>query len=71
MKIAAAGIPEYEIHRIPRPGYENLFNNSSKRLLGAKTAGQLFTGYEMFQAKFEECNFQDMYSYTYILKYFF
>ena len=34
----------------------------------AKTAGQFFTGYETFQDIFEECNFQDMYSYVYILK---
>ena len=41
----------------PRPGYENLFNNSSKRPLGAKTAGQFFKVYETCQAKFEECDF--------------
>ena len=63
MKTAAAGI--YEIYRTrgmksigrPRPGYENLFNNSYERPQGAKTAGQFFTGYETFQAEFEECNF--------------
>ena len=32
----------------PRLGYENLFNNSSKRPRGAKTAGQFFMGYETF-----------------------
>ena len=48
----------------PRPGYENLFNNSFKRPLGAKTAGQFFKGYETCQARFEECNFQDMYNYA-------
>ena len=53
-----------------RLGYENLLNNSSKRPRGAKTAGQPFMGYETFQAKFEECNFQDMYSYVNMLKYF-
>ena len=42
----------------PRPGKENLFNKSSKRPPGAKTAGQFFTVYETFQAKFEEFNFQ-------------
>ena len=41
----------------PRPEYENLFNNSSKRPLCAKTAGKFFTRYETFQAKFEESNF--------------
>ena len=54
----------------PRPAYENAFNNLSKRPRGAKTPGQFFTGYETFQAKFEEFNFQDMYGYAYILKYF-
>ena len=37
---------------------------------GAKIAEQFFTGYETFQAKFEEFNLQDMYSYAYIQKYF-
>ena len=32
----------------PRPGYENLFNNSSKRPRGAKTAGQFVTGCKAF-----------------------
>ena len=41
----------------PRPGYENLFNNSYKRPRRANTAGQFFTGCKTFQAKFEECNF--------------
>ena len=54
----------------PRPGYENLFNNSSMRSLSAKTAGQFFKGYETCQARYEECSFQDMYNYAYILKYF-
>ena len=54
----------------PRPGYENLFNNSFKRQLGAKAAGQFFKAYETCQARFEECNFQDMYNYAYILKHF-
>ena len=70
MKTAVGGIPGYEIHRTSKTRNENLFNNSSKRPWGAKTAGQLFTRYETLQAKFEECNFQDMYSYAYILKYF-
>ena len=34
-----------------------------------KTARQFFTGYETFQALFEECNFQDMYNYVHVLKY--
>ena len=54
----------------PRPGYENLFNNSSKGTLGAKTAGQFFEGFETCQVKNEECSFQKMYNYAYILKYF-
>ena len=70
MKTKAAGIPWYEIQRTPRPGYENLFNNLNKRPRGVKTAAQFFMEYETFWAKFEECNFQDMYSYAYILKYF-
>ena len=52
----------------PRPEYENLFDNSFKRPRRAKTNGQFFTGYEIFQARFEEFNFQYMYSYAYILK---
>ena len=36
----AARIPGY-----PRPGYENMFNNLSKRPRGAKTVEQFFTGY--------------------------
>ena len=67
MRTAAAGIPGYEFYRT---GYENLFNNSFKRPLGAKTAGQFFKGYETCQARFKECNFQDMYNYAYILKHF-
>ena len=39
-----------------RQGYENLFNNSSKRPRSAKTAGKFLTGYETFQARFEERN---------------
>ena len=54
----------------PRTGYKNSVNNSFKRPRGAKTAGQFFTGYETFQAKFEEFNFQGVYDYAYILKYF-
>ena len=54
----------------PRPKYEKLFNNSSNRPRGVKTAGQLFKGYETFQTKFEEFNSQDMYGNAYILKYF-
>ena len=50
--------------------YENLFNNSSKRPRGAKTTGDYFKEYESFPAKFEECNFQDMYSYACIREYF-
>ena len=41
----------------PRPGYENLVSNSSKRPPCTKTAGKFFTGWETFQVKFEECNF--------------
>ena len=70
MKTAAAGIRGMKPIGRPRPGYENLFSNSYERPRGANTAGQFFTGYETFQAKFEECNFQNMYSYAYILKYF-
>ena len=55
----------------PRPECGNLFNNTCKRSLGTKTATRLFMGYEIFSAKFEECNFQDMYSYVYIPKYHF
>ena len=40
----------------PRPGYANVFNNSSKRPQGARRAAHFFTGYETFQAKLEECN---------------
>ena len=40
----------------PRPGCENLFNNSFKRTRSAKTGGEFFTGYETFQVKFEECH---------------
>ena len=54
----------------PRPEHENLFNNSFKRPLGAKTAGQFYKSYETCQARSEECNFQDMYNYAYILKHF-
>ena len=54
----------------PRPGYENLFNNSFKSPLGVKTSRQIFKAYETCQARFEECNFQDMYNYVYILKHF-
>ena len=55
----------------PRPEHENLFNNSFKRPLGAKTAGQVFKAYETCQARFGGCNFQDMYNYANILKRFF
>ena len=52
----------------PRPGYENVFNNSFKRPLGAKTAGLFFKGYKTCQARFEERNFHGTYNYAYILK---
>ena len=39
------------------PGYENLFNNLSRRRRSAKSAEQFFAGWETFQAKIEECNF--------------
>ena len=54
----------------PRPGYENLFNNSFKKQRGAKTAGQFFMGHKTFRPKFEQFNFQDIYGWAYILKYF-
>ena len=55
MKTAASGIPGYEIHRKSNTGVcGNLFNNSSKRSLGVKTAGQFFKGYETCQDRYEE-----------------
>ena len=57
MKTAAAGILGHETIERPRPGYENLLNNSSKRPLGAKTVGQFFKGNETCHTRFEECNF--------------
>ena len=57
MKTAAAGILGHETIERPRPGYENLLNNSSKRPLGAKTVGQFFKGNETCQTRVEECNF--------------
>ena len=55
----------------PKTGYENLLNNSYKRLHGAKIGPQFLKGNYNFLNKFEECNFHDMYSDLYILKYHF
>ena len=67
MKTASVGIPGMKSIGCSRPRYENIFNNSSR---SAKTTGQFFRGYKKFQAKFEGCNFQDMYYYAIYTKVF-